>query len=50
MDIHMHTMDGLASTGYIRELHPEARMVMATDYDDEDLSKQHQKREHAAAR
>jgi len=39
MDIHMSKMDGLAATGQIREFHPEARVIMVTDYDDEDLRK-----------
>jgi len=39
MDIRMCNMDGLAATKQIREFHPEARVVMVTDYDDEDLRK-----------
>jgi DNA-binding NarL/FixJ family response regulator len=39
MDIHMSNMDGLVATGQIREFHPEARVIMVTDYDDEDLRK-----------
>ncbi len=37
MDMRMSNMDGLAATRQIREFHPEARVVMVTDYDDEDL-------------
>ena len=39
MDIRMSRMDGLVATRQIRESHPEARVVMVTDYDDEDLRK-----------
>jgi|SRR5271154_5384214 DNA-binding NarL/FixJ family response regulator len=39
MDIRMSRMDGLAATKQIRKFHPEARVVVVTDYDDEDLRK-----------
>ncbi len=37
MDIHMPRMDGLATTRQIRLRYPEARIVIVTDYDDDDL-------------
>jgi CheY-like chemotaxis protein len=37
MDIRMPHMDGLAAARQIRRFDPSARVVMVTDYDDEDL-------------
>ena len=37
MDIRTPRMDGLAATKQIRSKHPEARVVILTDYDDDDL-------------
>jgi two-component system response regulator DegU len=37
MDIRMARMDGLTATRQIRQFHPSARVVVVTDYDDEDL-------------
>jgi two-component system response regulator DegU len=37
MDIRMSSVDGLAATKQICGFHPEARVIMVTDYDDEDL-------------
>ena len=39
MDIRVSNVDGLAATRQIREFHPQARVVIVTDYDDEDLRK-----------
>jgi len=37
MDIRMPGLDGIAATARIREAHPEARVVVVTDYDDPNL-------------
>jgi two-component system response regulator DegU len=37
MDVRMPQMDGLTATRQIHEAHPSARIVIVTDYDDEDL-------------
>jgi CheY-like chemotaxis protein len=39
MDVRMPRQDGLVSTRQIRRLHPEARVIILTDYDDEELRK-----------
>jgi len=39
MDIRMPRMDGLAATRQIREFHPGARVLVVTDYEDDDLRK-----------
>ena len=37
MDIRMERMDGIAATRAIRSLSPDARVVVVTQYDDDDL-------------
>ncbi|HUE02642.1 MAG TPA: response regulator [Bryobacteraceae bacterium] len=37
MDIRMPRLDGLAATRQIRRLHPTARIVIVTDYDEDAL-------------
>ena len=37
MDVRMPRMDGLAATRLIKKHHPEACIVILTDYDDDDL-------------
>ena len=37
MDIRMERMDGIATTRAIRSLSPDARVVVVTQYDDDDL-------------
>lgn len=39
MDIRMPRMDGLAATRHIRQSDPSARVLMVTDYDDDELRK-----------
>jgi two-component system response regulator DegU len=39
MDVRMPRQDGLVSTREIRQLHPEARVIIVTDYDDDELRK-----------
>jgi CheY-like chemotaxis protein len=37
MDIKMQHLDGLAATRLLREAYPSARVVIVTDYDDDEL-------------
>jgi CheY-like chemotaxis protein len=37
MDVRMPQMDGLTATRQIHEAYPSARIVIVTDYDDEDV-------------
>lgn len=37
MDVEMTVLDGLAATRALRAAHPEARVVIVTKYNDEDL-------------
>jgi DNA-binding NarL/FixJ family response regulator len=37
MDVRMPRMDGLRATRQICQAHPSARVVIVTDYDDEDM-------------
>ena len=39
MDIRMRTLDGIAATRQIIDAHAEARIVIVTDYGDDDLRK-----------
>jgi len=37
MDVRMTVMDGLTATRQIRSSYPTARIILVTDYDDDDL-------------
>jgi len=37
MDLHMQRMDGLRATERLRAAHPEARVIVVSDHDQEDL-------------